>query len=309
MEGILLALQGALSQGILWGILALGVYITFRILDIADMSVDGSFVTGGAVCAILVINGFNPFLAVIVAFISGLIAGLMTGILITKFEIPSILAGILTQLSLYSINLRIMGQASVQLLKSETMFNILENNFGISIANATLIIGIITVTVVVLSMYWFFGTEIGSAVRATGNNEKMVTAQGVSIAKTKIIGLMLANGLIALSGALITQSQGYANVTMGVGSIVTGIASIIIGEVIFGKNRSFMTRFISIVCGSIIYRFIIAIILQQGLNADYLKLITALIVILALSIPIVMERNKKKRAYRNVMKDNYIEIK
>lgn len=302
MEGILLALQGALSQGILWGILALGVYITFRILDIADMSVDGSFVTGGAVCAILVINGFNPFLAVIVAFISGLIAGLMTGILITKFEIPSILAGILTQLSLYSINLRIMGQASVQLLKSETMFNILENNFGISLANATLIIGIITVTVVVLSMYWFFGTEIGSAVRATGNNEKMVTAQGVSIAKTKIIGLMLANGLIALSGALITQSQGYANVTMGVGSIVTGIASIIIGEVIFGKNRSFMTRFISIVCGSIIYRFIIAIILQQGLNADYLKLITALIVILALSIPIVMERNKKKRAYRNAMK-------
>lgn len=302
MDGIILALHGAIVQGVLWGILALGVYITFRILDIADMSVDGSFVTGGAVCAMLILNGFNPFIAVLISFVSGLLAGLLTGILITKFEIPSILAGILTQLSLYSINLRIMGQASVQLLKSETMFTMTEKALGFSIPNATLLIGVVSVIVIVALLYWFFGTEIGSAVRATGNNEKMVTAQGISISKTKIIGLMLANGLIALAGALITQSQGYANVSMGVGSIVIGIASIIIGEVLFGKNRSFMIRFVSIIFGSIIYRFIIAFILQIGLNADYLKLITALIVIASLSIPIVLERSKKKRAYKSAMK-------
>ena len=302
MDGIILALHGAIVQGVLWGILALGVYITFRILDIADMSVDGSFVTGGAVCAMLILNGFNPFIAVLISFVSGLLAGLLTGILITKFEIPSILAGILTQLSLYSINLRIMGQASVQLLKSETMFTMTEKALGLSIPNATLLIGVVSVIVIVALLYWFFGTEIGSAVRATGNNEKMVTAQGISISKTKIIGLMLANGLIALAGALITQSQGYANVSMGVGSIVIGIASIIIGEVLFGKNRSFMIRFVSIIFGSIIYRFIIAFILQIGLNADYLKLITALIVIASLSIPIVLERSKKKRAYKSAMK-------
>lgn len=298
MSGIITALHGAISQGILWGMLALGVYITFRILDIADMSVDGSFVTGGAICSVLITNNVNPFFSVIFAFIGGLLAGLLTGVLITKFEIPSILAGILTQLSLFSINLRIMGQASIQLLKQETMYSIVADVLGLSVTNATLLVGVIFISITIAIMYWFFGTEIGSTIRATGNNEKMVAAQGINISTTKILGLMIANGLIALAGALVTQSQGYANVSMGVGSIVIGIASIVIGEVVFGKDINFMLRFVSIIFGSIVYRFIIAFVLQIGLNMDDLKLITAAIVVISLSVPIFNEKRKKKSNYK-----------
>lgn len=288
-------IQGAISQGILWGILGLGVYITFRILDIADMSVDGSFVTGGAVAAVMLTRGYSPLLTIPVSFISGLLAGLITGLLITKFEIPSILAGIITQLSLYSINLRIMGKSTIPLTKTDTLFSNVSDKLSIPVPVATLIVGAIIVLIIIIAMYWFFGTEIGSTIRATGNNEKMVVAQGISISKTKILGLMLANGLIALSGSLVTQSQGSVSVSMGVGSIVIGIASIVIGEVIFGKNRSYITRFISVICGSIIYRFIIAFILQLGLNADDLKLLTAVVVVIALSIPRVLEKNKSSK--------------
>lgn len=301
MESVLLALQGALSQGVLWGVLALGVYITFRILDIADMSIDGSFVSGGAICAILLIANVNPIIAITLATLSGLVAGLMTGILITKFEIPSILAGILTQLALYSINLRIMGRANISLLRVDTLFTNLSNKFNISLTLASLIAGLIIVIIVIAFLYWFFGTEIGSSIRATGNNEKMVAAQGISISKTKILGLMLGNGLIALSGALVTQSQGYVAVNMGTGSIIIGIASIVIGEVIFGKDRSFVIRFLSIIVGSIVYRMIIALILQLGLNTDDLKLITALIVILALSTPKLIEKSKSKKQYKMML--------
>lgn len=297
MSSILLALQGALSQGILWGVLALGVYITFRILDIADMSVDGSFVSGAAVCSIMLLNGVNPVIALLLAIIAGLLAGLITGVLITKFEIPSILAGILTQLALYSINLRIMGRSNLPLLKTKTIFSELSSLTGLSKEYATLLVGVIVVAIVIGFLYWFFGTEIGSSIRATGNNEKMVIAQGISVSTTKIIGLMLGNGLIALSGALVAQSQGYADVKMGVGSIIIGIASIVIGEVIFGKDRSFIVRFLSIIVGSIVYRVIIALILQMGLIADDLKLITALIVIIALSVPVLMDKRKKRKEY------------
>ena len=300
MESLLLALQGAVSQGILWGVLALGVYITFRILDIADMSVDGSFVTGGAICAVLILNNVHPLIAILMATISGLLAGLITGILITKFEIASILAGILTQLALYSINLRIMGRANLPLLRNDTIFTLVAARLNLSTVHATLLVGSLIVALVIGFLYWFFGTEIGSTIRATGNNERMVVAQGISVSKTKIMGLMLGNGLIALSGALVTQSQGYVAVNMGTGSIIIGIASIVIGEVIFGKDKSFIVRFLSIIVGSIVYRIIIALVLQFELNADDLKLITALIVILALSVPTLMDKNKKKKAYKTL---------
>lgn len=297
MESILLALQGAVSQGVLWGILALGVYITFRILDIADMSVDGSFVTGAAVSSVLILNGVSPFIAILSSIVAGIIAGLLTGILITKFEIPSILAGILTQLALYSINLRIMGRSNIPLLRFDTIYSQVASILNVNLNIATLIVGLVLVVLVITFLYWFFGTEIGSTIRATGNNEKMVSAQGISLSFTKTLGLMLGNGLIGLSGSLVSQSQGYVSVTMGVGSIVIGIASIVIGEVFFSRDRSFATRFISIIVGSIIYRMIIALALQLGLNTDDLKLITAFIVVIALSAPIVLAKYSKKKAY------------
>lgn len=297
MSTISLALQGALSQGVLWGILALGVYITFRILDIADMSVDGSFVSGAAVCSILLINEVNPIIALLLSIVAGLLAGLLTGVLITVFDIPSILAGILTQLALYSINLRIMGRSNLPLLKTVTLFSEVSDMTGLSTTHATILVGSIIVFVTISFLYWFFGTEVGSTIRATGNNENMVQAQGISIAKTKILGLMLGNGLIAMSGALVAQSQGYADVKMGVGSIIIGIASIVIGEVIFGKDKSFITRFISIIVGSIVYRVIIALCLQVNLKPDDLKLVTSLIVIIALSVPVLVDKHRQKKQY------------
>ena len=222
---VLLAMQGALSQGVLWGLMALGVYITYRILDIADLTVDGSFATGGAVCAVCVVNGVDPILALLLATIAGAVAGFVTGFLHTKCEIPAILAGILTQIGLYSINLRIMGRSNTPLLKSETLFKNISEMTGLSSTWTALIIGIIVSVVIVAILYWYFGTEIGSAIRATGNNEQMVRALGVNTSVTKILGLMIGNALISLSGALVTQSQGYADIKMGIGAIVIGLAS------------------------------------------------------------------------------------
>lgn len=304
---ILLAIQDAISQGVLWGVMALGVYITFKVLDFADMTVDGSFACGGCVCAMMIVKGFNPFFSLLVAIVAGVIAGLMTGILHTVLKIPSILAGILTQLALYSINLRIMGRANTPLLKSITMVDhvktgiyqvslwvaqILQNIFKLEI-NVTplgnswvvLIIGVAFVILLITLLYMFFGTEIGSAIRATGNNEYMVRALGVNTNTMKILSLMLANGLVALSGALITQSQGYADVGMGMGTIVIGLASIVIGEVALSRNASFAKKLKMVIFGSITYRIIIAIVLQLGLKASDLKLLTAIIVAIALAIP------------------------
>ncbi|MDQ0362947.1 ABC transporter permease [Breznakia pachnodae] len=301
MTGLFLSIQDAISQGILWGIMALGVYVTFRILDIADLTVDGSFATGGATCAILITNGVSPVLAIIGAILTGFAAGLITGVLITKFEIPAILAGILTQIGLYSINMRIMGERSnLPLLQSDTIIKSLSSMTGLSTAHTTLAIGIIIVIFIVGVLYWFFGTEIGSAIRATGNNEKMVSALGVNINTTKIIGLMISNGLIALSGALVTQSQGYADVKMGTGAIVIGLASIVIGEVLFGRKQSFAVRLISIAVGSAIYRIIIAIVLELGLNTDDLKLLTAILVGVALTIPVLLNKQKQVRMYKKL---------
>ena len=297
---VLLAMQGALSQGVLWGLMALGVYITYRILDIADLTVDGSFATGGAVCAVCVVNGVDSILALLLATIAGAVAGFVTGFLHTKCEIPAILAGILTQIGLYSINLRIMGRSNTPLLKSDTLFKNISEMTGLSSTWTALIIGIIVSVVIVAILYWYFGTEIGSAIRATGNNEQMVRALGVNTSVTKILGLMIGNALISLSGALVTQSQGYADIKMGIGAIVIGLASIVIGEVIFGQKGNFAFRLTSIIVGSIIYRIIVAIVLQMGMNTDDLKLLTAILVAIALSVPVLISKRNQVAMYKKL---------
>lgn len=295
---ILLAIEGAISQGVLWGLMTLGVYITFKILDFADMTVDGSFALGGAVSAIMIVKGVNPWLALLPAMLAGMVAGAVTGILHTKVKIPGILAGILSMIALYSINIRIMGQANTSLLGESTILTILGNIINVSTNNLALIIGIIVSIIVIFILYWFFGTELGSAIRATGNNEYMVRALGANTDTMKIIGLMLSNALVALSGAFVAQSQGYADVGMGQGTIVIGLASIIIGEVIFGNRFNFAYKLVSVIGGSIIYRIIIAVVLQLGMKSTDLKLLTAVIVAIALAIPVIKQNLTQKAKRR-----------
>lgn len=294
LEGIYLAIQGAASQGIIWGIMTLGVYITFKVLDFPDLTVDGSFALGGAVNAILISNGMNPFITLFFSFLAGSLAGLATGILNTKLQIPGILAGILTMIALYSINIRVMGgRPNIPLLGMATSLTIIQNILSLSKVISDLLVGFVFSVFIVLIMYWFFGTEMGCAIRATGNNEKMIRALGVDTNVMKTIGLMISNALVSLSGALVTQSQGYADVGMGTGTIVIGLASVIIGEVIFGNRFNFLYKLSSIVMGSIIYRIIIAIVLQLGLKATDLKLLTAIIVAIALSVPVLNKKANK----------------
>ena len=287
---ILLAIEGAISQGVLWGLMTLGVYITFKILNFADMTVDGSFALGGAVSAILIVKGMNPWLSLIPAILTGMVAGGITGILHTKIKIPEILAGILTMIALYSINIRIMGQANTSLLGESTVISILNGMIGASTNTLALVIGVIVSIIVIAILYWFFGTEVGSALRATGNNEYMVRALGANTDVMKIIGLMLGNGLVALSGAFVAQSQGYADVGMGQGTIVIGLASIIIGEVVFGNRFNFAYKLGAVVGGSIIYRIFFAVVLQLGMKSTDLKLLTAIIVAFALAMPVVSKK-------------------
>ena len=307
---ILSAMEGAVSQGILWGLMTLGVYFTFRILNVADMTVDGSFATGGAITAVLICKGMNPVLTLIFVFITGTICGFVTGFMNTKLKINILLASILTQIALYSINIRIMGKANTPLLGNPTMMSQLKSLFDGKITTTTcsLIIGVVVIAIVIAICYWFFGTEYGSAIRATGSNENMVRAMGVNTDTTKIVGLMLSNGLVALSGAFVAQSQGYADVGMGTGTIVIGLASIIIGEVIFGSHFGFWYTLISVVFGSIVYRIVIAVVLQLGLKSTDLKLLTALIVAISLSVPVFKSKiDKRRRSYKGP--DNEIDTR
>lgn len=298
------AMLGAVSQGILWGIMALGVYITFKILDFADMTVDGSFALGGCTCALLIVSGVNPLIAVLVATVAGSIAGLLTGVLTTKLKIPGILAGILVQLALYSINLHVLGGPNQPLSRAnKTVVNWVNNAlnlgdvFPVSATSiASLIVGIIYTAVIIAILYWFFGTEIGSAIRATGDNGAMSRAQGINTDSMQILALMIANGLVALSGALVMQQQRFGDVSMGIGTIVIGLASIIIGEVIFGKRFGFWWSLLGVVFGSIIYRVIIAIVLQMGMKTQDLKLLSAVVVAVALSVPVLKQKYEKKKA-------------
>ena len=295
------ALLGAVSQGILWGIMVLGVYITYKLLDIADLTVDGSFALGGSVCAVLVVAGVDPLVAIIAAMLAGMLAGAVTGFLHTVFEIPAILAGILTQIALWSVNLRIMGKSNTPLLQHDTFFSRMTEATGLSTNAGSIIVGLIVAVLIIALLYWFFGTEIGSALRATGNNEDMIRALGVSTAKTKMIALMLSNALVGLSGGLICQSQKYADIGMGTGAIVIGLAAIVIGEVLGrltpGKLTGFKSRLVSAVAGSVVYFLIRAIVLQMGMDANDMKLLSAIIVALALCVPVVWERFKLRASY------------
>ena len=290
---ILLAIQGATAQGVLWGIMTLGVLLTFRILNIADMTVDGSFAAGGAVTAILITHGMNPLVSLFFVFVVGMITGLVTGLLHTKLNIPVILAGILSMIALYSVNIRIMGKANTSLIGMTTIMNYLQEKFALSPNVSSLAVGLVFCLLIVLIFYWFFGTELGSAIRATGNNENMVRALGVDTDTMKILGLMIANGMVALSGALVAQSQGYADVGMGTGTIVIGLASIIIGEVVRGRKTSFISYLVCVIFGSVVYRIIIAIVLQLGLKSTDLKLFTAVIVAASLSVPVLKSKAQR----------------
>lgn len=299
ISSLLSAVPGALSQGVLWGVMVLGVYITFRLLDIADMTCDGSFSLGGCVCAVLIVNfNVNPAIAILVSIIAGSLAGCVTGLLHTLFEIPAILAGILTQYSLWSINLRIMGgKSNVPLLKSETIFSGLVEMTGLRNSHVALIIGIVLAVVVVMILYWFFGTELGASLRATGNNENMIRALGVDTKKTKLLALMIANALVAFAGALVCQSQKYADINMGTGAIVIGLASIVIGEVLFSRFKSFYMKLSSAIVGCCTYFLIRAIVLWLGLDPNDMKLLSAVIVALALATPVAMAKYRVKKAY------------
>ena len=303
MEGILLAMQGALSQGVLWAIMTIGVYITFKVLDYADLTVDGSFATGGAVSAVLVLQGVNPWLSLLAATVVGMLCGLVTGLLHTKVKIPAILAGILTQIALYSINIRIMDGSNVPLLRVDTILTPFLN-LGLDKNWSALVVGGIFVVAIIGLLYWFFGTELGSCIRATGNNEYMVRALGGNTDHMKVLGLVLSNGLVALSGAMIAQQQGYADAQMGTGVIVIGLAAVIIGEVIMGNRFSFAYKLTSVVVGSVIYRVIIAAVLQMDfVKSTDLKLLTAILVTLALALPVLKSKfgrqeDKPARAQR-----------
>lgn len=299
MNGLMVSLQDAVVQGVLWGIMVLGVYITYKLLDIADLTVDGSFALGGCVCAVMVLNnGVDPWIALLIAAIAGMAAGAVTGFLHTVFEIPAILAGILTQIGLWSINLRIMGgKSNVPLLKTDTIFSKIIAWTGINKQLASLLLGIGVAVLMIAFLYWFFGTEIGSAMRATGNNEAMIRAQGVNTNWTKLLALTISNGLVGLSGALVCQSQKYADIGMGTGAIVIGLAAIVIGDVLMGRLRSFGSKLTSAVVGSVIYFAIRAVVLRMGMNANDMKLLSAVIVAVALCVPVVVRKWRLKKDY------------
>ncbi|MDU4960142.1 MAG: ABC transporter permease [Sporomusaceae bacterium] len=283
-----------IAQGLLWAVMAIGVYLTFRTLQIADLSVEGTFPLGAAVAAVLLEGGGNPVTAILAAGVAGMLAGAATGLLHTKLKIPALLAGILTMIALYSVNLRVMGKANVSLLNTDTIYTMLEF-LQLSPNLTTFAVGLIVAFFCPVLLYLFFGTEIGMALRATGNNPQMIRAMGVNTDTMILLGLMISNGVVAVSGAFIAQSNGFADVGMGVGTIVIGLASVIIGEVLFG-SRSVKNALVSVVLGSIVYRIVIAVVLYLGMPPNDLKLFTALLVAMALSLPLVKTKWDSRKA-------------
>ena len=300
---LLRACPGGIAQGLIWGIMALGVYMTFRMLDIADLTVDGSLATGGAVCIMLVMGGWNPQLALLVSFFAGIVAGLVTGFLHTKLGIPDILAGILTQISLYSINLNIMGKANVAVNINKVKFLFTSN--AKLLPRTIVLVGLVCAALVVI-LYLYLGTEHGSALRATGINGNMARAQGINTNRMKVIGLALSNGLVALSGGVLSQYQGFADVNMGRGAIVIGLAAVIIGEVIgeaiAGKRLNFMLRLTFVVLGGVIYYVVYVFVLWLKFPADDMKLLTAIVVAIFLAIPYL--RGASKNSFARIAKQN-----
>ena len=284
---LLNALPGAVAQGLIWGIAAIGIYITFRILDIADLTVDGSIGTGGAVCIMMMLSGHNVYVSMLAATLAGMAAGLVTGLFHTFMGIPAILAGILTQFGLYSINLKIMGKAN-QAIGADKYDLLVALRYVKNVPFYKNTIFVVTVVVIILIaiLYWFFGTEMGCALRATGCNSNMSRAQGINTNFSKVLGLMISNGLVGLSGALLCQYQGFADINMGRGAIVIGLAAVIIGEAIFGKIfKNFGLKLLAAVLGSILYYFVVQTVIWLGIDTDLLKLLSALVVAIFLAIP------------------------
>ena len=303
------SLLGAVGQGFIWGVMVLGIFITYKILNVSDLTVDGSFATGGSVFAICLISGLDPTLCLFLAIFAGGLCGLVTGILHTKFKIPAILAGILTQLGLYSINLRILGdKANVSISQFSTNITFLAKLFSLQHTRAGMILGIFVSITCILILYFLLGTEFGASIRATGNNEKMIRALGVNTDNIKLFGMILSNMLIALSGAMLVQMNKYADVGMGKGAIVYGLASIVIGEVFFRRFSNFGIKLLSSVFGCIVFFIIRAVVINLGLKANDMQLISAIIVVIALAMPIFKENLNIKKIGKlnslNEMKQN-----
>ena len=282
------ALPGPCAQGLIWGIMAIGVYITYKVLDLADLTVDGTMATGGAVCIMMMQSGHSVWTSLFVAFLAGMVAGLVTGLFHTAMGIPAILAGILTQLGLYSVNLRIMGEKANQALAFGKYDQLVSLRWvkGVPFYQNTNFVAGIFVLVIIAILYWFFGTELGCSIRATGNNENMSRAQGINTNTSKMLGLMISNGIVALSSGLYAQYNGFADVNAGRGAIVIGLAAVIIGNVLFGKiSRNFGFKLFTVVLGAIIYWIVYQLVIMAGLNANDMKLISALVVAIFLAIP------------------------
>ena len=296
MMSLLNAMPGAIAQGLIWGIMAIGVYITYKVLDIADLSVDGTMCTGGAVCIAMLMNDKPMWFALLMAVMAGVLAGLATGILHTAMGIPAILAGILTQLGLYSVNLKIMGKANVPInnQKYDLMVSLL-NVRGVAFYKNTIFVVAIAVVVLIGILYWFFGTELGCSLRATGNNQDMSRAQGINTDVNKVLGLMISNGIVAFASALLSQYQGFADINMGRGAIVIGLAAVIIGGVVFGKVfRNFALKLLAVALGGIIYYVVLQVVIWMGFDTDLLKLLSAVVVAVFLAVPYIKEKHFTK---------------
>lgn len=313
LESLLGTVTTGACQGLIWAVLAIGVYLSYRLLDFADLSCEGTVTLGASIAATLIWRGVNPFLASFIAFVGGAVAGVVTGVLTTKLKIPPILSGILTMISCYSINIHIMsiatgtsGTANLSLSKysSDTVYGMMKNLLGISRNYSALIVSFVVVAALVGILYLFFGTELGCTIRATGANEKMCRAQGINTDTAKIVGLAISNGMIALAGSMLCQYQNYSDVNMGVGAIVIGLASIIIGETVFMKAKNFALKLTGIVVGSVIYRIVVAIVILSGMPSTDLKLMTAVIVMVALSLPIINSSLSRKKSKGAEVKKN-----
>ena len=307
MTSFINALPGAISQGMIWGIMAIGLYITYRVLEVSDLTVDGSFCTGGCVCVTMIVGGCNVWVAMLGAILAGMVTGLVTGFFHTKCGIPAILAGILTQLGLWGVNLKIMGKSNqaINVDKYDLLVSLRYVKNAIQDKNTILVI-VLFILVIIAILYWFFGTELGSSIRATGCNENMARAQGINTNFNKVLGLMISNGLVSLASALLGQYQGFADINMGKGAIVIGLAAVIIGEAIFGRIfKNFATKLLAVALGGVIYFIVLQIVIWFGVDTNLLKLFQALVVAIFLAVPYWKGRyfNKPKKIGETAKED------